>query len=87
CEKETGAIRALAGTAAGHVGEAGREADKARCGAVLDAAMVAGRAGAVESAFCAPVAARLAAERALAAERTAATRVDFFTLVRGEDQP
>lgn len=65
----------------------GRDADKARYGAVLDAAMVAGRAGAVESAFCAPVAARLAAERALAAERTAATRVDFFTLVRGEDQP
>jgi alpha-D-ribose 1-methylphosphonate 5-triphosphate synthase subunit PhnG len=65
----------------------GRDADRARLGAVLDASVVAGRAGAVESAFCAPVAARLAAERALAAERTAATRVDFFTLVRGEDQP
>jgi alpha-D-ribose 1-methylphosphonate 5-triphosphate synthase subunit PhnG len=65
----------------------GRDADKARLGAVLDAAVASGRAGAVEAAFCAPVAARLAAERALAAERTAATRVDFFTLVRGEDQP
>ena len=30
---------------------------------------------------------RLAKQRRIAAERTAATRVDFFTLVRGEDQP
>ncbi len=31
-----------------------------------------------------PIAARLAAERAQTAAQTAATRVDFFTLVRGE---
>ena len=33
----------------------------------------------------APIAARLAAERAQTAAKTAATRVNFFTLVRGED--
>jgi len=33
----------------------------------------------------APIAERLAAEAAKARAETAATRVDFFTLVRGED--
>jgi alpha-D-ribose 1-methylphosphonate 5-triphosphate synthase subunit PhnG len=33
----------------------------------------------------APIAARLAAEAAKTRAETAATRVDFFTLVRGED--
>jgi alpha-D-ribose 1-methylphosphonate 5-triphosphate synthase subunit PhnG len=77
----------LDGGATGFSYVLGRDAEKARLGAVLDAAFVAGRGDELETVFCAPIAARLAGEQALAAERTAATRVDFFTLVRGEDQP
>ncbi|SDR33181.1 alpha-D-ribose 1-methylphosphonate 5-triphosphate synthase subunit PhnG [Rhizobiales bacterium GAS113] len=40
----------------------------------------------VEAALLAPVRERLAGEREAAAEKTAATRVEFFTMVRGEDQ-
>jgi alpha-D-ribose 1-methylphosphonate 5-triphosphate synthase subunit PhnG len=39
----------------------------------------------VEAEALAPIAARLAAERAKTDAETAATRVNFFTLVRGED--
>ncbi len=39
----------------------------------------------VEAGAIAPIRARIAAEDARAAAQTAATRVDFFTLVRGED--
>jgi len=35
----------------------------------------------------APLAEQLAAARAEQQDKAAATRVDFFTLVRGEDQP
>jgi alpha-D-ribose 1-methylphosphonate 5-triphosphate synthase subunit PhnG len=65
----------------------GRDLAKARLGAVLDAAVAAGLGVVVEDSFCRPVSERLAKQRRIAAERTAATRVDFFTLVRGEDQP
>jgi alpha-D-ribose 1-methylphosphonate 5-triphosphate synthase subunit PhnG len=63
----------------------GRDAAKARTAAVLDALWQRDdRRGAVRDAL-APVRSRLAAEAALAARQTAATRVNFFTLVRGED--
>lgn len=65
----------------------GRDLDRARLAAVLDAALQAGRQDEIEQVFAGPVAARLGAARALHAERVAATRVDFFTMVRGEDQP
>jgi alpha-D-ribose 1-methylphosphonate 5-triphosphate synthase subunit PhnG len=39
----------------------------------------------VEAGAVAPIRARIAAEEAKVAAQTAATRVDFFTLVRGED--
>ena len=39
----------------------------------------------VETALIAPVRERLAAERLAAARKTAETKVEFFTLVRGED--
>ncbi len=62
----------------------GRDGEQARRIAVLDALWL--REGeAVEARVLRPIAARLAAERAKAAGETAATRVDFFTLVRGED--
>ena len=80
------AVRLESG-AAGFSYVLGRDPDKATLGAVIDAIVASGAGDAVEKAFGAAIAARLSSERALAAERTAATRVDFFTLVRGEDQP
>jgi alpha-D-ribose 1-methylphosphonate 5-triphosphate synthase subunit PhnG len=65
----------------------GRDRDKARLAALCDALWQndAHRA-AIERHVLAPVRARLENERDIAARRTAATRVDFFTMVRGEDQ-
>ena len=62
----------------------GRDREQARRIAVIDALWQRDRSG-VEARILAPIAARLAGERAKAAAETAATRVDFFTLVRGED--
>ena len=63
----------------------GRDAEKARRAATIDALwQLPDRRPAVEEAL-APVRGRLASDRALAARRAAATRVNFFTLVRGED--
>jgi alpha-D-ribose 1-methylphosphonate 5-triphosphate synthase subunit PhnG len=65
----------------------GRDRDKARLAALCDALwQTNGHRVAVEHHILAPVRARLESEREIAARRTAATRVDFFTLVRGEDQ-
>jgi alpha-D-ribose 1-methylphosphonate 5-triphosphate synthase subunit PhnG len=64
----------------------GRDGEKARLAAIADALWLrqASR-GDVEIAILAPIAGRLAAEAAKTRAETAATRVDFFTLVRGED--
>ena len=64
----------------------GRDAETARLGAIADALWLrqASR-GDVETMILAPIAERLAAETANTRAETAATRVDFFTLVRGED--
>ena len=63
----------------------GRDGPKARKAAMLDALWQApGHRAAVEEALAA-VRQRIEAERATAARRTAATRVNFFTLARGED--
>ncbi len=75
----------LEGGAAGFAYRLGRSVAAARAAAVLDALWQdAARRAAVEAAL-APVRARLAAEEAGVRAETAATRVDFFTLVRGED--
>ncbi|WP_084673800.1 phosphonate C-P lyase system protein PhnG [Methylobacterium sp. WSM2598] len=63
----------------------GRDRRKARLAAILDALwQQPGRRPAVERAL-APVAARRAAEAQAQARRVAATRVNFFTMARGED--
>lgn len=62
----------------------GRDTQKARCGALLDA-LFQREPEAVERHVLAPIRARIAREKAQSAAETAATRVDFFTLVRGED--
>jgi len=68
----------------GHI--LGRDEARARLAAVADALWQdhASREN-VEAAILAPIAARLAVETAKTRAETAATRVDFFTLVRGED--
>ncbi|MGP9822073.1 phosphonate C-P lyase system protein PhnG [Salinarimonas sp. NSM] len=76
------AVRLPSGEA-GFAYHLGRDAARARKAAILDALFQA-RPQAVEAAL-APVEARIAAERAGEARRVAATKVDFFTMVRGED--
>jgi alpha-D-ribose 1-methylphosphonate 5-triphosphate synthase subunit PhnG len=63
----------------------GRDLAKARAAALLDALMQSPRRAAVERAL-EPIAGRLAAERTVRGRQSAATRVNFFTLVRGEDE-
>ncbi|MFN3685333.1 phosphonate C-P lyase system protein PhnG [Salinarimonas sp.] len=61
----------------------GRDAAKARAAAILDALLQ--RDPAPVEAALAPIARRIAQERAEEAAQVAATKVDFFTMVRGED--
>jgi alpha-D-ribose 1-methylphosphonate 5-triphosphate synthase subunit PhnG len=64
----------------------GRDHDKARLAAVCDALWQSeARRDGIERHVLAPIRARLARERTQKQEQAAATRVDFFTLVRGED--
>jgi alpha-D-ribose 1-methylphosphonate 5-triphosphate synthase subunit PhnG len=64
----------------------GRDHAKARLAAVCDALWQSARSReAIERHVLAPIRMRLEYERALRREQAAATRVDFFTLVRGED--
>lgn len=63
----------------------GRDAGKARRAATLDALWQQDETRPVVTTGLEPVRRRVAAERELAARRAAATRVNFFTLARGED--
>lgn len=62
----------------------GRDAEHARLSALLDA-LFQRESDAVEDHVLAPIRTRLAREAIQALTETAATKVDFFTLVRGED--
>jgi alpha-D-ribose 1-methylphosphonate 5-triphosphate synthase subunit PhnG len=63
----------------------GRDKEKARAAALCDALWQSPRHhDAVDRHILAPVRARCACERLRTQEETAATRVDFFTLVRGD---
>lgn len=65
----------------------GRSARRARLAAIIDALGQDERHRAeLDETFIAPVRARREAELTRQREETAATRVSFFTLVRGEDQ-
>jgi alpha-D-ribose 1-methylphosphonate 5-triphosphate synthase subunit PhnG len=64
----------------------GRDRAKARLVALCDALVQHGEyRDRVERSVVAPIRERLRAERKMKAEQVAATKVDFFTLVRGED--
>lgn len=70
---------------AGYACILGRDRDKALHAAILDAAMqVPETAPLVERRLLVPLGERLAAADAAADRKTAATKVDFFTLVRGD---
>ena len=70
----------------GHGHVLGRDPDRARLVAVLDACIQSSaHRQQVEHVALAPIRARLRVERDRRAAETAATRVDFFTMVRGED--
>lgn len=79
--------RCVVQLASGEVGfghTLGRDAKKAETMALFDAlAQVPGRAGDVDEALAPLTAARVAAEEARAAE-VAGTRVEFFTMARGD---
>lgn len=75
-------------TACGTVGHGyvqGRDRDHARRAALVDALMQTGAAHHVRVAVVDPLAEAEAATRRARAEKAAATRVEFFTLVRGDD--
>jgi alpha-D-ribose 1-methylphosphonate 5-triphosphate synthase subunit PhnG len=75
----------LEGGAAGFSYRLGRAPDSARAAAIIDALWQdEARRPAVEAAL-APVRRRIAREAGTARAETAATKVEFFTLVRGED--
>ena len=82
----TRAVVELPGGERGYGHILGRDPERARLAAILDALWQSpGQREAVEAQVLTPVENRLHAERAGARARTAATKVDFFTLVRGED--
>ncbi|HEU0221782.1 MAG TPA: phosphonate C-P lyase system protein PhnG [Paracoccaceae bacterium] len=75
----------LADGAVGHAYVQGRDAGKARLAALCDALLQGPEAGRIEAAIIAPLRRRAEEKAAALASKAAATRVEFFTLVRGED--
>ena len=69
----------------GHAHVQGRCKHHALRAAVIDALMQTDRADDLRAQVLAPLAKSEAAHRAIRAAKAAATRVEFFTLVRGED--
>ena len=70
----------------GHAYVAGHNARHAELAALFDALLQeAGRTVYLETAVIAPLAAAQAERHRIAAVKAAATKVDFFTVVRGED--
>lgn len=69
----------------GHAWVQGRDPEHARRAAVLDALLQTGRAADVAGAVLVPLAADETAMAATQARKAGATRVEFFTMVRGED--
>jgi len=76
---------ALADGTVGHAYISGRDRSKAKSAAILDALMQRPDSRKeLERTLIAPLSAALAARNRAEAEKTAATRVDFFTMVRGD---
>jgi len=69
----------------GHGYVQGRDREKARQAALIDALMQTARAPEIRDTLLEPLAQAMQAARSGRAARAAATRVEFFTMVRGED--
>lgn len=69
----------------GHGYVQGRSLVDAEAAALVDALMQTARAGEVRATVLDPIAADRMAKRKARAEKAAATKVEFFTMVRGED--
>lgn len=76
----------LGSGAVGHAHVQGRDKAHATRAAVLDALLQTDQADALRADVLAQLEAEETARRATRAAKAAATRVEFFTLVRGEDQ-
>lgn len=76
----------LACGAVGHAWVQGRDKDHATRAAAIDALMQTDRAANVRTDILTPLAGTAGAAKAARAAKAAATKVEFFTLVRGEDQ-
>ncbi|MPY68628.1 MAG: phosphonate C-P lyase system protein PhnG [Alphaproteobacteria bacterium] len=77
----------LADGPVGHGYVAGRDVRHAELAALFDALMqLPARRGAIDAALLRPVSRRIENARRRARAKTMATAVDFFTLVRGEDE-
>ena len=63
----------------------GRDKDKAQIAALIYAFMQGPEASAVTSTILKPLELEMTAAKTERAEKAAATKVDFFTMVRGED--
>jgi alpha-D-ribose 1-methylphosphonate 5-triphosphate synthase subunit PhnG len=70
----------------GHAHVQGRDKAHATRAALVDAMMQTQAAGHLQAAVLAPLRAEESARRSARATKAAATKVEFFTLVRGEDQ-
>lgn len=75
----------LQGGAVGHAYVQGRDRGHAARAAVIDALMHTPEADRIRSEILQPLAAEAEAGRSARARMAATTKVDFFTLVRGED--
>lgn len=75
----------LADGAVGHGYVQGRDKDHALTAALIDALMQTEAAEAIDRGVLAPLRSAISARKATRAAKAAATKVDFFTMVRGED--
>lgn len=69
----------------GHAYIQGRRKEDAKAAALVDAFMQTAAAAKIRDAVLTPLAEEAAARKAKRAAKAAATKVDFFTMVRGED--
>lgn len=76
----------MADGAVGHAWVQGRDKSHATRAAVLDALLQTDAAPGLHARIIAVLAAEAEARRSARAAKAAATKVDFFTVVRGEDQ-
>jgi alpha-D-ribose 1-methylphosphonate 5-triphosphate synthase subunit PhnG len=76
----------LADGTVGHAWVQGRDKDHARRAAVVDALMQTDAAADVQRRVIAPLAETARLKRSTREVKAAATKVDFFTMVRGENQ-